>query len=136
MKPATRDDRPPVPDAALLEALPTAVAAFDGDRRLTTFNVAFAELGLFPKSLLKPGCAFAEFQRRDASLKRRGPGPYEVSMAGGQVLRVHKRALPKRGLLLCYENVTAERLAAERLDLVTRASSEGTYDWDVANDTI
>jgi len=122
--------------AALLEALPAALAVFDADRRLTMFNTAFAELGLFPKSLLEPGRAFAEFQRRDANLKRRGPGPHEVSLPGGEVLRASKQSLPGRKILLCYEDVTAGRLAAERLDLVTRASSEGTYDWDIVKDTI
>ncbi|HEY5636074.1 MAG TPA: GAF domain-containing protein [Burkholderiales bacterium] len=136
VKPTTRDGGLPAPEAALLEALPAAIAVFDADRRLAVFNTAFAELGLFPKSLLKPGRAFSEFQRRDASLRRRGPGPHEVSLPGGQVLQASKRSLPGRQILLCYENVTAERLAAERLDLVTRASSEGTYDWDIVNDTI
>ncbi len=119
-----------------LDRLPVAFALFDAARRLAAWNAPLAALGLFPKSLLKPGVPLAELQRRDAGLKRRATSPHEVTLPTGRVLQATRRRAPPGHLLITYEDVTDARLAAQRYDLAMRGINEGVYDWDVVKGSI
>src|SRR5262245_37874542 len=112
-----------------LDRLPIAFALFDVERRLVAWNAPLAALGLFPNSLLKPGALLAEFQRRDAGLKRRATSPHDLELPTGRVLQVARKRVPPQQLLVLYEDVTDARLAAQRYDLAMRGINESVYDW-------
>jgi hypothetical protein len=94
-----------------LDRLPVAFALFDATRALTAWNAPLAALGLFPKSLLKPGVPLAEFQRRDAGLKRRATSPHEVTLPTGRVLQATRARVPPGHLLVTYQDATEAHLA-------------------------
>ena len=115
-----------------LDRLPVAFALFDAKRRLAAWNARLAALGPFPKSLLKQGAPLAEFLRRDPGLKRRATSPHDLRLPAGRIVQSTRTRVPSGQLLLCYEDVTEARLAAQRYDTVLRAINEGVYDWDIA----
>ncbi|MGH8672763.1 MAG: hypothetical protein ACREVG_00455, partial [Burkholderiales bacterium] len=87
---------------AAFDRLPVAFALFDARRRLVAWNAPLASLGLFPKSLLREGTGLAEFQRRDAGLKRRATSPHGVTLPDGTVLEVTRKRVPPGHLLVTY----------------------------------
>ena len=97
---------------AALDRLPVAFALFDAKRRLAAWNAPLAALRVFPKSLLKAGAPFTEFQRHDAGLKRRASSPHDLELPTGRVLRVARTRVPPGQLLVTYEDVTDARVAA------------------------
>jgi len=108
---------------AALDRLPIAFALFDAERQLAVWNAPFAALGLFPKSMLKPGVSFAQFQDRDAGLKRRATSPHDVTLPTGKILQATRKRVPPGQLLVSYEDVTDARLAS---DEATQALAQQT----------
>jgi len=108
---------------AALDRLPIAFALFDAERQLATWNAQFAALGLFPKSMLKPGVSFARLQDRDAGLKRRATSPHDVTLPSGKILQATRKRVPPGHLLVSYEDVTDARLAS---DEATQALAQQT----------
>jgi GAF domain-containing protein/CheY-like chemotaxis protein len=108
---------------AALDRLPIAFALFDAERQLATWNAQFAALGLFPKSMLKPGVSFAQLQDRDAGLKRRATSPHDVTLPSGKILQATRKRVPPGHLLVSYEDVTDARLAS---DEATQALAQQT----------
>ncbi len=124
----------PEVDFALLDALPNAVAAFDGEARLIAANQAYATLmGLEPRYIAsRPGWSDLTTRLRerrrlpevtDPASWREGErrrltqldGPFEdrLYLPDGRTLRCSAAPLPRGGFLLSYEDLSP-RLAAER----------------------
>ncbi|RKZ34165.1 MAG: hypothetical protein DRQ37_08000, partial [Gammaproteobacteria bacterium] len=108
---------------AALDRLPVAFALFDAERQLAAWNAPFAALGRFPTSTLKPGVSFAQFQDRDADLKRRATSPHDVTLPTGKILQATRKRVPPGQLLVSYEDVTDARLAS---DEATQALAQQT----------
>jgi PAS domain-containing protein len=109
-------------DFALLDALPNAVAAFDGEARLVAANQAYAALmGLEPRYIAgRPGwselttrlrdrrrlpevtdpAAWRESERRRLTMLD-GPLEDRLYLPDGRTLRCHAAPLPRGGVVFC-----------------------------------
>ncbi|PCH69174.1 MAG: hypothetical protein COC12_09415 [Rhodobacteraceae bacterium] len=140
-----------------LELLDVGVGIFDGDLRLTYCNPAFRDLRQYPESLCRvhvrlqtllhfnaqrgdfgPGAADDQVAARIAEIETSRERQIEREMANGQILRIRYRRTSSGGLMVTFQDCTTERNAQrvleereERYALVTRATSDGIYDWYV-----
>ncbi|MCP1337776.1 PAS-domain containing protein [Futiania mangrovi] len=144
------------------DLLETGLAVFDKRLQLVRCNPAFRTLRRYPDDLCRPGIALEDLLRFNAQrgdfgagsvdglvserlgeIRRTDRRDIEQRMADGQVLRIRYRRSPSGALVVAMEDTTetsqAERALAaseERYSLVTRATSDGIYDWNVAEDLL
>jgi adenylate cyclase len=140
-----------------LDAPDLGLGIFDSELRLTEFNRRFQKLRGYPANLCEPGVPLRDLLSHDlahgqlaendaddpvdawlqrAAARRRHAA--EDVLADGRVIATTLAPLGDHDMLLMFADVT-ERSRAERalrankewLDLVTDASSEGIYDWDI-----
>ena len=145
-----------------LELLDVGVAIFDKETRLVFANPAFRALRRYPDEVCREGVTLEALLRFNAERGDFGPGDadaqvaerlaeihegeqreIEREMADGQVLRIRYRRTGSGGLLVTYDDRTAERRAQEKLvlseerhTLVSRATADGIYDWNVTDDLL
>lgn len=145
-----------------LELLDVGVGIFDHELRLIYCNPAFRDLRQYPEPLCRdhvslqallhfnaergdfgPGRADKLVAERIAEIETSQERQIERAMADGQILRIRYRRTSTGGLLLTFQDCTAERNAQrvleeseERYALVTRATSDGIYDWNVQEDEL
>jgi PAS domain S-box-containing protein len=145
-----------------LKLLDVGVAVFDSGTRLVFANPAFRALRRYPKKICRkgvtleallrynaergdfgPGDADAQVVERLAEIDQGGEREIEREMADGQILRIRYRRTSSGGLLVTFDDRTAERraqaalaLSEERHTLVTQATSDGIYDWNVTDDVL
>ena len=147
-----------------LALLDVGVGIFDAELRLLYANPAFRQLRGFPEELCREGVTLEALLRFNAERGDFGPEApegqvrerlgevrqamasaderaLEREMADGQILRISYRRTEGGGLLLTFEDRTAERraqqaLAAseERYALASEAAEEAIYEWDQSND--
>jgi PAS domain S-box-containing protein len=143
-----------------LELLDVGVAIFDKRSRLVFANKAFRKLRRYPKKVCRKGVTLKELLRFNAERGDFGTGKpdklvaerlaeiekaerreIEREMADGQTLRITYRRTPSGGLVITFEDRTAERRAEaalkaseERYALVSEAAEEAIYEWDIAGD--
>jgi len=156
--------RPPGREALLrvgLDALGEGIALFDRDLVLVYCNRPFMTLFGLPAELCRPGAQLAALLQFAALRGDYGPGDAAVLVPAelaefaarserqsererdGRWLATRHRPLAGGGLLLTCTDITdmrrteaALRASEERYALVTEASTEGFYDWDVVEDTL
>jgi PAS domain S-box-containing protein len=157
---ATRARVPPL--QSVYDRLPVGFALFGADLRLTAWNARFAALCRYPRKLVRAGTPLESFVRVEAERGDHGPGAQDALVRDrlallkrrkrvereqvrpdGRCVRITAERIPEGGLLIVCKDVTdairtAHRLreSEERYDVAMRASNEGMYDWDVANDTV
>jgi len=145
-----------------LELLDVGVGIFDHELRLTYCNPAFRDLRKYPELLCRdhvplqtllhfnaergdfgPGSADEQVTERIAEIETSQERQIEREMANGQILRIRYRRTSSGGLMVTFQDCTAERNAQrvleeseERYALVTRATSDGIYDWNVKEDEL
>ena len=145
-----------------LDQLSEGFAIFDRELKLILCNRPFLELRGYPEVLCRPGVALAELFLHNATrgdyglglpevqvaerirrLGDRTPQDVEVELVGGRKILARYRPGPNGNLLLIYEDITDIRRVEvtlreeeERYKLVTRAVSEGVYDWKVTTDQL
>lgn len=145
-----------------LDLLDVGVGIFDQDLRLTYCNPAFRDLRHYPEPLCRdhvslqallhfnaergdfgPGRAEEQVAERIAEIETSQERQIEREMANGQILRIRYRRTSTGGLVLTFQDCTVERNAQrvleeseERYALVTRATSDGIYDWNVKKDEL
>jgi len=140
-----------------LELLSVGVGIFDPDMRLSFCNSAFRSLRQYPESLcvaqvslqtllrfnaergdFGPGSADAQVAERMAEISAAGDRQLEREMASGQILQIRYRRTAAGGLVITYQDCTAERGAdralrasEQRYALVSEAAEEAIYDWHI-----
>ena len=145
-----------------LDLLDVGVALFDRESRLVHANAAFRRLRDYPDDVCRPGATLESLLRFNADRGDFGPGDpanhvaerlaeitqaenreIEREMADGQILAIRYRRTGGGGLLVTFEDRTDQRRAEtalraneERHRLVTRATSDGIYDWNVTDDVL
>jgi PAS domain S-box-containing protein len=145
-----------------LELLDVGVGIFDHDLRLAYCNPAFRDLRQYPETLCRdhvslqtllhfnaergdfgPGHADEQVAERIDEIETSQERQIEREMANGQILRIRYRRTSSGGLVVTFQDCTAERNAQrvleeseERYALVTRATSDGIYDWNVKEDVL
>jgi signal transduction histidine kinase len=143
-----------------LELIDVGVAIFDKDTRLLFANQAFRTLRRYPDELCRDGVTLEALLRFNAERGDFGPGnvddqiaerlveieqmrerEIEREMADGQILRIRYRRTGSGGLVVTFEDCTAERqaqaelaLSEERHTLAIQATSDFIYDWNVIDD--
>ena len=102
---------------------------------LLSFNAQRGDFG--------PGDPGTHVLARLHEIKTTGEREVEFQMADGQILLIKYRRMAEGGLLITYQDLTAERrseqamrASEERHQLVTQATSDGIYDWNVADDEL
>lgn len=144
------------------EQLNDGIGLFDSDLTLRHCNGQFRALRDYPTALCVPGTPLSALLRHNAERGDFGPGEpdglvaeriaeikadpsrsVERDMADGLILRIRYQWLASGGLMLVYEEVThmrqAERdlrLSEQRHAMVTEATTEGIYDWDLATNRL
>ncbi len=144
-----------------LEQLDMGYALFDGALDLAACNRRFGELRDYPDALCRPGTpmrAFfehsaargdfgaegnSEVDRRLAAIANFKAREVEATMPSGRILRIRYAPIEGGGLLVTYADITDLRQTEGRLResetrhaLVTEASTEGLYDWNIADDSL
>ncbi|TMJ68226.1 MAG: PAS domain S-box protein, partial [Alphaproteobacteria bacterium] len=145
-----------------LDQLSEGFAIFDRELRLVFCNKPFCDLRGYPEALCQPGVTLAELFLHNATRGDYGPGlpeeqvaeriktvsnrapqDVEVELIGGRKVLARYRPVSNGCLLLTYEDITGIRRIEvtlkeeeERYKLVTRAVSEGVYDWTVGTDLL
>lgn len=136
-------------------------ALFDGSQDLVACNHRFAELRDYTGEICRPGTPFramleysaargdygadgvGEVERRLATFSGVEATQIDQPTQAGLILRINIRPVPGGGMLLSYTDITDLRQTEERLResetrhaLVTEASTEGLYDWDIVADSL
>lgn len=145
-----------------LDQLGEGVGIFDQDLHLLYFNQPFKELRNYPDHLCVDGVTLETLLKYNADRGDFGKGSpdqqtaermseirgkevreIEREMANGIILRIRYVHLQDGGLTITLEDITKEKLSKqalqsseERYSLVSRASSDGLYDWDLASDDL
>ncbi len=141
-----------------LDLLSIGIGLFDSDLRLIRANPQFRELRQFPDALCQAGVSLETLLRFNADRGDFGPGDpaqltaerlteieqagertVEREMADGQILGITYRRTGSGGLVMTFEDRTAERRAQAALEaseqryaLLSEAAEEAIYEWDVA----
>jgi PAS domain S-box-containing protein len=141
-----------------LELLDVGVAVFGQDSRLVFANQAFRALRHYPDNLCREGVTLEALLRFNAERGDFGPGDVnaqvterlaeineaekrelEREMADGQILGIKYRRTESGGLVITFEDRTAERRAEaalkaseERYALISDAAEEAIYEWNIA----
>ena len=144
-----------------LNQLDSGFALYDGAKILVSCNRRYAELRDLPPEFCRPGASFramldfsaargdygeepdAEVERRLAAFGDAEAIQLDQATRSGLILRIHVRPVPDGGMLVSYTDITDLRQAEDRLResetrhaLVTEASTEGLYDWNVVDDIL
>jgi PAS domain S-box-containing protein len=145
-----------------LDQLSEGFAIFDRELKLLLCNKRFLDLRGYPEGLCRPGVTLAELFLHNATrgdyglgvpdeqvaeriktLNNRAAQDVEVELIGGRKLFARYRPVSNGSLILTYEDITSIRRIEgtlkqeeERYKLVTRAVSEGIYDWTVGTDQL
>jgi adenylate cyclase len=144
-----------------LEALDLGLAIFDIDLVLVECNRLFQRIRNYPANLCQPGVALADLLAHDRAhdqLGRNGGDPIDAwlnraasgqrhatedALTDGRVIATVMAPMGQGGILLTFADVTEKSVAERELraskewqDLVTEASSEGIYDWDVGSNAL
>lgn len=145
-----------------LELLNVGVGIFDKNLQLTFCNSAFRTLRQYPDDLccasvslhalllfnakrgdFGPGDPKQQVAERIDEIATSGERQLEREMADGQILQIRYRPTASDGLVITFQDCTAEKTAQrvleeseERYALVTRATSDGIYDWNVKKDEL
>jgi PAS domain S-box-containing protein len=145
-----------------LDRMGVGIGVFDGDHHLVFCNRPFQTLRGYPDALCVPGTSLESMLRFNAERGDFGPGNVEEQitarlteidqsgereiereMADGRILNIHYRHLEGGGLTITFEDKTTQHrtqrelaVSEERHQLITRASSDGIYDWDIVTDTL
>ena len=145
-----------------LELLDVGVGIFDSDLRLLFCNSAFRSLRQYPDDLccdgvslralllfnaergdFGPGVANEQVAERLDEIITPGERQLEQEMANGQILQIRYRRNSAGGVVITYQDCTVERNAVRALEaseerylLVSEATSDGIYDWNVSDDTL
>jgi PAS domain S-box-containing protein len=143
-----------------LELLDVGVAVFDSDSRLMFANKAFRAMRSYPDDVCREGVTLKELMLFNAQRGDFGPGDpvaladerlaeitasgnreVEREMADGQILGIKYRRTGSGGLVITFEDRTAERRAKaalkaseERYALVAEAAEESIYEWSIAEE--
>jgi PAS domain S-box-containing protein len=145
-----------------LERLDEGFGVFDAGHRLLASNRRFSVLGGYPPVLCRPGTPLAallhhgaargdfgdveadvEVARRLGEIRTAETCEVEHNAADGCVLRIRYCALSGGGLAVTYQDIS-EAVAARaalaarerRHALISEATSEGHYDWDIVADVL
>ena len=140
-----------------LDALALGVGIFDGELRLIDSNRLFRKIRGYPPDLCQAGSRLADILRHDLRCGQLGRGQseaaidlwlkraatrqrhsIELELDADRVIAMALMPIEAQGILLTFCDVS-QRHRAERsllanqewLELVTEASSEGIYDWNV-----
>jgi PAS domain S-box-containing protein len=143
-----------------LELLSVGVGIFDSDMLLTFCNSAFRALRQYPEELCQDGVSLQNLLLFNAERGDFGPGAsddqvteriaeittsrervLEREMASGQILQIRYCHTSSGGLVVTFQDCTAERNAEralqaseERYALVSDAAEEAIYDWHIDED--
>jgi len=144
-----------------LDRLNHGYALFDADLNLLASNTRFAKLRGYPLEMCRPGTplqAFLDYsaeqgdfgddavgavERRLSAFREVAPSNMEHTTAAGVILQIQIAPIADGGLLLSYTDITDLRQTEERLResetrhaLVTEASTDGLYDWNIVDDIL
>ncbi len=144
-----------------LDQLDSGYALYDAKKNLVSCNRRFVELRDYPPEICQPGTPFktilefsaargdygedkeAEIEWRLGTFDNVEPMQVDQPTQAGLILRIHIRPVPDGGTLLSYTDITDLRQTEERLResetrhaLVTEASTEGLYDWNILADDL
>lgn len=145
--------------AAGLDEITAGFAVFDENLKLVFCNARYPVIRGYPPKLCQPGVELAQLflynaargdygdgdveqhvKERVAQIQRSADITVDQVLGDGRILAVRYRPLADGGLATTYEDVTEIRRAEialqrdqMRYELVTRAVSEGLYDWDIAS---
>jgi len=145
-----------------LDQLKEGIGIFDQNLKLVYCNKLFKELRKYPDNICVVGKKLETLLRYNADRGDFGPGSprqqtadrmVEITsrdvrelkrkMADGKILKIRYVHLVSGGLTVTLEDVTEEHLSKQALEtseeryaLVSRASSDGLYDWDLASDEL
>jgi PAS domain S-box-containing protein len=148
--------------AAGLDQISIGLAVFDENLRLVFCNSRYPLIRDYPIELCKPGVTLAELFHYNAARGDYGKGEAEVQVAeritqirrdadvtvdqalnDGRILAASYRPLAAGGLIATYEDVTDIRRAEltlrrdqARYEQVTKAVSEGLYDWNIESNDV
>jgi PAS domain S-box-containing protein len=148
--------------AAGLDQISIGLAVFDENLRLVFCNSRYPLIRGYPIELCTPGVTLAELFRYNAARGDYGNGEAEVQVAeriaqirrnadvtvdqalnDGRILAASYRPLAAGGLITTYEDVTDIRSAEltlrrdrARYEQVTKAVSEGLYDWNIESNEV
>ena len=139
-----------------LDSLELGVAVFADDLTLVECNRLFRKIRGYPVGLCSAGTPFEDLLRHDLQCGQLGPAANEpirvwmesatnrrrladqVRLDDGRIIVSSLTPISNEGMMLIVADVTARHAAAEALqekeewlELVTEASSEGIYDWNV-----
>ncbi len=141
----------------VFELLDLGIGVFDESLRLRHCNPAFKSLRRYPDAVCRsgvtleallrhnaergdfgPGDAGAQVAERMAEINVSGTRDLEREMADGQILHISYRRTRSGGLVVTFDDRTAERRAEaalraseERYALVSDAAEEAIYDWHI-----
>ncbi|HXE39969.1 MAG TPA: PAS-domain containing protein, partial [Azonexus sp.] len=127
-----------------IEALDDAFALFDGEDRLTLYNLRFTESFPLRGEVIKIGMPFSEFVRAIAEqdfyavpgdrmadwigermeVHRRAEGSTEIPLVGGRWLRTTERRTREGGTVVIWSDVSHLKQALIAADQASRAKSE------------
>src|SRR5215210_4404895 len=148
--------------SAALDEISAGLAVFDENLRLVFCNSRYSLIRGYPIELCRPGVTLAELFRYNAARGDYGNGDAELQVAeriarirrnadvtvdqalsDGRILAASYRPLSMGGLITTYEDVTEMRRAEltlrrdqARYEQVTKAVSEGLYDWNIESNDL
>jgi PAS domain S-box-containing protein len=148
--------------SAGLDKINAGFAVFDENLRLVFCNSRYPLIRGYPIELCTPGVTLAELFRYNAARGDYGNGDAELQVAeriaqirrnedvtvdqalsDGRILAASYRPLAAGGLMTTYEDVTEMRRAEltlrrdqARYEQVTKAISEGLYDWNIESNDL
>ncbi len=163
--PAWNDQAPPLGEglfAEVLSSVGVAAAVFDAGLRLASFNDLFRHTRGYPANLCQSGVSLADLLRHEAV---NGGLPPEMHdgfvdtwlqrarqrlryseiqvISDGRIFEMQLAALGSGGLSLTFADITIREQEARSLrqrqewhELVSEASSEGIYDWDISGNSL
>ncbi|WAJ30287.1 putative bifunctional diguanylate cyclase/phosphodiesterase [Antarcticirhabdus aurantiaca] len=100
---------------AALNNMPQGLCMLDGGFNLLVYNDPFA--AMFPN--LKPGMSAREIlgdKRFHTVLEPDATGEFVKEMPDGEVMRIKRRGMRDKGLLVTFENITAQHHASQRME--------------------
>ena len=148
--------------SAGLDEISVGFAVFDADLRLVFCNSRYPLIRGYPIELCTPGVTLAELFRYNAARGDYGNGDAELQVAeritqircnaditvdqalsDGRILAARYRPLAAGGLTTTYDDVTEMRRTEvtlrrdqARYEQVTKAVSEGLYDWNIESNDL
>ncbi|MEQ8584687.1 MAG: EAL domain-containing protein [Thalassobaculaceae bacterium] len=145
-----------------IENISQGICAYDGQRRLVTWNSRFFELLDLPTTFASTGTPMDDIVRYLAAEGEYGDGDpddltaraiervcsapdakYERRTRHGRLVEVRITPLENGGSVIVYDDITARedaqralRQSEERYALAAAGSNDGLWDWDLATNTI